>query len=190
MCGCVAVVYKCMHRNLWIIFSVEVLAAMIWLCAGKREKQGLSASCDVHVGMCRYVGCPFRELSLMSRLHPWTQKEKASPQGSWETHWATFPTFGPGLWTLKGADTHTSLLHLSLPFHAVFLSLSLPIFLSRRGRIQHQCTHKGRVTVYGSWYFFPSLSDWCLEGCLQTDKNLWWTVKHSFVYCFASGLHK
>lgn len=28
------------------------------------------------------------------------------PQGSWERHWATFPTSGPGLGTLKGTDTH------------------------------------------------------------------------------------
>lgn len=167
MCGCVAVIYKCMYRNLWIIFSVKVLAAVMVV---PRQTQEAGTQCQLwhacwDVQICWLSLCG---LSLMSRLHPWTQKEKASPQGSWERHWATFPTFGPGLWTLKGTDTHTSLLHLSPPLHAVFLSLSLPIFLSWRGRIQHQCTHKGRVTVYGSWYFFPSLSDWCLEMCLQT----------------------
>lgn len=49
-------------------------------------------------------GCGGRRSGL------WTSCDAPSlswtPQGSWERHWATFPTSGPGLGTLKGTDTH------------------------------------------------------------------------------------
>lgn len=63
---------------------------------------------------------PLLAFSLMSHLHPWIQSSSgaAFPQGSWERHWATFPTFGPCLGTLKGTDTHIS-------SHPFLLSLAL-----------------------------------------------------------------
>lgn len=66
----------------------------------RRDKDGIGVSAETSMS-----GCGGRRSCLC-----WTSCDVPSlswtPQGSWERHWATFPTSGPGLWTLKGTDTH------------------------------------------------------------------------------------
>lgn len=66
----------------------------------RRDKNGIGVSAETSMS-----GCGGRRSCLC-----WTSCDVPSlswtPQGSWERHWATFPTSGPGLWTLKGTDTH------------------------------------------------------------------------------------
>lgn len=64
------------------------------------DKDSISVSAETSM-----LGCAGRCSCLC-----WTSCDVPSlswtPQGSWERHWAAFPTSGPGLGTLKGADTH------------------------------------------------------------------------------------
>lgn len=80
------------------------------------------------------------------------RRKKASSQGSWEKHWATFPTFGPGLGTLKGTDTRSSLLHLPSVLISFSLSLSVPPLLPFTKR---RNGNSSRVNVYEWRYFLP-----------------------------------
>lgn len=113
-----------------------------------------------------------------------SRRKTASPQGSWERHWATFPTLGPGLGTLKGTDTHTSFLHLSLPLPSVSFCPSPSSTLETSS-----CTH-GQSDCRRVFKFFPH--EWLMSAKIpaSSDRNLCWTLKHGFVYCFAYGFHK
>lgn len=108
------------------------------------------------------------------------RRKKASPQGSWERQWATFPTFSPGLGTLKGIDTHDLLLLFTSSFSSSSLCPSPSTYLENG---------ESNISLH-TWAEWLYIGDWCLERCLQADRNLWWTVKHGFVYCFSYGLHK
>lgn len=85
-------------------------------------------------------------------------------------------------WGLLKAQAHILPDFIFLFLFPLSLFLSLPVFLSWKGRIQHG----QRVFIY----FFSH--EWLMAGEMPagSDRNLWWTVKHVFVYCFAYGLHK
>lgn len=185
MSGWVTVTCECMKIGICESLSLEVLSAITWLCACKRRQWVRSG--DSGPVMIYMLGCadmlvvPF--LGFLWCLIHGPRRKKAFPQGSWERHWATFPTFGPGLGTLKGTGTHTPWLHLSLPLPSVALSVPPRLPLLKR---------KNPTWAEGVYIFFFFSHEWLMAGEMPagSDRNLWWTVKHVFVYCFAYGLHK
>lgn len=161
MSGWVTVTCDCMKIGICESPSIEVLSAIMWLCACKRRQWVRSG--DSVPSMIYMLGCadmlvvPF--LGFLWCLIHGPRRKKAFPQGSWERHWATFPTFGPGLGTLKGTGTHTSWLHLSLPLPLVALSVPPRLPLLKR---------KNPAWAEGVYIFFlPWVIDWWLERCLQ-----------------------
>lgn len=138
---------SCCHlhetRNMWTVLKVKVRAVIPRLCAGKHRQWDTLSHCQQ---LRTYWDLQICWLSCWCPISIHAPRGKtASPQGSWERHWATFPTFGPGLGTLKDTDTHTSLFYLSLPLPSVSFS---PILKKTA------YTHTG-------------MSDWCLQALIE-----------------------
>lgn len=150
--------------------SGDVLLGDVWMCCCHFLKRGYDNMQVYLSGVWRLLKESLRLIfnTLTSSLRlllnistraPW--RKTASPQGSWESHWATFPTSARACGLLK-LQSHAS----SLPSS---LSSSFPL---------SACTHVTVLLVkHAGVDVFP-------------DRNLQWTVKCGSVYCLACGPHK
>lgn len=149
------------------------------------EMRWLSARCDMHAGMCGYDWLSFSWAFSDVPSPSMDPEGKRPPLRGHEKGTGRLSQHSARVWGLLKAQTHILPYFIFLFLFPLSLPLSLPVFLSWKGRIQHQPTNMGRVAVYGSWYFFPH--EWLMFGETpeSSDRNLWWTVKHGFVYCFS-----
>lgn len=141
----------------------------------------------VAVMMCGCIGCPFPGLSVTSHPQLWSLKEEGPLTGVMRKAMGDFPN----IWdstrdSLKG--TGTPLFHLTLLHPSLFLtccSSSSPSF----GRKECQPLNvSGPKWLYCVWVLLFLPHEWLMPA--MSDRNLLWTVKHDFVYCFACDVHK